>query len=235
MRRLILCLSLLLAGPAFAQAGLSIAPVRLQIAPGSASTSFTVVNPSEESRLLQTRLKRWTRVDGEDRYDDDETLIVTPPLFTLAAQGGSQVVRIGFPVAAVAPAVEQAWRAFVEEVPDAAHPPKPGEVRLTLRFGLPLFVPPARPQRALDWRLVREGGRLSLLAVNGGNVHARFDQLALLLPDGQSLAQWPGPIYVFPGETRAFPVDLPKPGHATLRLSAQGGDGLTERALSLPP
>lgn len=235
MRLPILLFSMLLAGPAFAQAGLSIAPVRLQIAADAQSTSFTVIDSGDEAKLLQTRLKRWTRENGEDRYEDEDTLIATPPLFALAPQGGSQVVRIGFPMPRAAPAIEQAWRVFIEEVPDAAHPARPGEVRLNLRFGLPLFIPPTKPQRSLDWTLQREGGRLQLRAVNRGNVHARFDQLALLLADGQSLAQWSGPLYVFPGETRAFSVELPKPGHATLRLSAQGGDGLTERVLSLPP
>ena len=224
---------------ASAQSGLSVAPIRLQIAPGTSSTSFTATDAGAQPKLLQITIRRWTRVQGEDRYEDSESPIATPPLFHLSPDGGSQVVRIGFVTPPPASAIEQAWRVFLEEVPNEADPPKPGEVRLQLRLGLPLFVPPAAPKHQLDWRLVRQNGQVQLQAANRGNVHERIDQLALHDPGDQpGIAQWPGPLYVFPGETRVFVLDtsrLPdKTAAVTLHLHAQGSGGQTDHALALP-
>lgn len=219
---------------ASALAGLSVAPVRLQIDAGARSTSFTATDTGADPRLVQVTPRRWTRERGEDHYDDDARLIVTPPLFRLSPGGGSQVVRLGFATAAPPSDTEQAWRVFVEEVPDPATRVIPGQVRLQLKLGLPLFVPPLQPRHELAWRLERGATGVALVAENRGNVHARFDRISLRSAAAKAaIIDLPGPLYVFPGETRRFPLAR-APAVAKLRLQTQGGDGPAGRDLALP-
>lgn len=234
MRRYLVAAAFGLAASA-AQAGLAVAPVRLQIDPGTLSTSFTATDNGADDKLLQVSIRRWTREAGEDRYADDDTLIVTPPLFRLGANGGRQVVRVGFVLPPSASPIEQAWRVFVDEVPNDARPPPPGQVRLQLRLGMPLFVPPALIRRTVEWRLERGSSGLQLVVENRGNVHARFDHIELRAAGvRQPVVALSGPAYVFPGEARRWPLGAARVTHGALRLRTQGGDGMAERDLTLP-
>src|SRR5579859_8032130 len=144
-----LCL-MLCAGLGTAQgASFSVSPVRLELAPGQASTSLKVSNEGDEAKLLQVSVLKWTRRNGEDQYEPDDQnagLIVTPPLFQVSPEGGSQLVRIGFRKPPAAGPAEQAWRVIVEEVPKAAVPGAEGTatgagtIKMRLRINLPLFL-----------------------------------------------------------------------------------------------
>jgi fimbrial chaperone protein len=204
--------------------GVSVSPIRLELAPGQAATSLTVSNDTDEPRVMQVTVLRWTRENGEDRYQDagDSDPIVTPPLFQLAPHG-SQVVRLGFVQPHAAPATEQAWRVYVEEAPQAAPAPGPGQgIALRLRIGVPLFLEPASRRQALHWEAGPATGQLlHLRARNDGNVSERIDNLALAGKSGPA-GKLSGPLYIFPGEHRVLDVPLNGAPAMPLRLQAKG-------------
>lgn len=198
------------AGLSPARAGtFSVSPIRLDLAPGQASTAVTVSNQGDDSKLVQVSVLRWTRDGGQDHTSPDDSLIVTPPLFQLAPGGGSQVVRIGFPQPPPAAPVEQAWRVIAEEVQSQAPvgaAASGSSINLLLRISLPLFLAPATPHQSLHWEgSVDAAGKLHLVASNSGNVSERLDELVVNAADGKTrLGRQPGPIYIFPGERRVL-------------------------------
>src|SRR5690606_1737100 len=115
-----------------------------------------VLNLGSEPVIIHQSLVSWTQVDGENVYVPTDNVISSPPIFTLPG-GESQVVRIGL-VATADSSVEQAYRAFLQEVPP--QPTDDGQtVQIALRIGIPVFVAPATATTpALDWALEDRGG-----------------------------------------------------------------------------
>jgi fimbrial chaperone protein len=207
-----------------AQAGsFSISPIRLDLASGQGATALTVSNEGDDAKLIQVSVLRWTREGGEDRTANDDTVVVTPPLFQLAAKGGSQVVRIGFASPPAPLSTERAWRVIAEEVqPSAAESGAGASINLRLRISLPLFLAPSQPHQDFHWEGgVDAAGKLRLIAVDNGNVSERLDEVVVNAADGHRLGHLPGPIYVFPGEHRVLEVataERVKPGPVKLQL-----------------
>lgn len=196
--------------------GLTVAPVRLGLAPGQRSTSISVGNAAAQAQTVQVEAFRWTRVDGEDRYEPGPELLVNPPLFELAP-GASQLVRVGLRAPANEGA-ERAYRIFLQEVP-RERPLGGAQLNMVLRIGIPVFIGVSGAAPALDWRLRSAGaGKVEIALANRGRAHARVFDLKL------ADAAAPGFAYVFPGETYRWTLDAPA-GASTLGLSAQTDEG----------
>ena len=219
--------------------GFSVNPIRLELKPSQNATSLTVQNFNAEPLLLQVRVYRWEHKDREDVLTDvagNDAPLVTPPLFRLAADGGSQVIRIGFQRPA-APSEEQRWRVIVEEVPSntaAAVADAPIAVTMHVRVSLPLLQVPPTVRQDLHWTLQRStAGEVQLTAENLGTVTERLDEIRLGPADDDS-TRVSGPLYVFPGERRAFDLkpDVVLPS-GNVRLSVQGTPRPLMRELQL--
>lgn len=218
----LLLLLVLSAAPLQGWAGaFSVNPVRLEMASSQSTTALTVGNFGTEPMLVQVRVYRWTHSGSEDVLTEvgREAPMITPPLFQLVPNGGSQVVRIGFQKPYAPPDEERQWRVIVEEVPkstntasappaDAAafpgSPTAPVAVSLRLRVSLPLLQRPTTIHQELLWTLEPSvEGRLELTAQNLGSVTERVDEIRLG-PAGDKSCRLSGPFYVFPGERRSF-------------------------------
>jgi len=223
-------LALCMAGAAGA-ASFTVSPVRITLAPGSATDSLTVRNNGSEPAVVQLEPLRWSLRDGVDVQEPTRELLATPPIFTLAP-GASQIVRVGLRGRGPDPVTEIAYRLLLKEVPSAL-PAGASGIHMALRINLPVFVQPlsaARP--SLQWQARREGG-LRLSARNDGNVHL---QLLGLRVDG---VEWPLPAasgYLLPGQTRTWPVDPKAPAGTTLRLVARtdGGELASDVVVTAP-
>ncbi len=170
------------AAQAAAPGGIAVIPVRVDLAPARTTSSLQVSNGTDAERRFQIEALRWTRVDGEDRFEPAEELVVNPPLFRLKA-GAAQVVRVGM-LDAVPAAVEGAYRIYISEVPDGTAPPD-NQLRVLMRFGVPVFVAPqAAVQPALQWSARHGADGYALTARNAGNAHER--RASLVVRDADS-------------------------------------------------
>ncbi len=222
--------------------GFSVNPTHLELKPAQAATALTIANYNDAPLFMQVRVYRWQHKDGTDILSEvgNDAPLVTPPLFKLSPGGGSQVVRIGFQKSSAPRNEERQWRVIVEEVPkplrasnegasndsdqrmDSAPNPTPISVAIHVRVSLPLFERPTLVRQDLQWSLARSGDGLVLTAENLGTVTERLDDISLSSKDKQDARQ-PGPLYVFPGERRAFEMhpDVVLPA-GTVHLSVQG-------------
>lgn len=203
-------------------AELSIVPLRLDLSAGRDIAALTLTNRGAQPVIMQLSLRRWTMVDGEDVYAPTEDLIATPPVFEVQA-GEKQVIRVGY--RGNPPAEhELAYRLFLEQVPPDAELGEDRAVRVTLRFGVPVFVQPELPvNHAMEWDLESAGtDQVRLLARNVGNTHYRLTRLRLSTPDGSSIAETEGVFYLLPGSRREWALTKLRPTTpGTYRLTAE--------------
>ncbi|HXG29354.1 MAG TPA: fimbria/pilus periplasmic chaperone [Nevskiales bacterium] len=197
------------------QAGqFNVSPVKVTLPARAKATSVTITNNGRKPLALRIRLYAWDKHEGEDRLQAAEDLLVTPPILKLEP-GRAQIVRIGRPAEIPVPAVEKAYRLVVSELP------LPGEgqaestlaLRSLLEISVPVFVPPARPDKRLEWTL-QPGPQPAAATVsvrNAGTVHSKLTRLRLLDAGGQLLAESQKMLYALPQQQARTPLLLSRP------------------------
>ncbi|HEY0113983.1 MAG TPA: fimbria/pilus periplasmic chaperone [Allosphingosinicella sp.] len=168
--RSLLAAAALIAGAAPAAAGtLQVDPISVEVTADRKVASLKIKNEEASPVVIRAYALTWNQVDGEDRYEESNALILSPPIFTIKG-GATQVVRIGLRSPAAA---GKAYRLIVEEVPQAA---PDGGVRVALRLNLPLFAMlPQGRQTDIAWSARKDGSNWVLEAANGGQGWVRID------------------------------------------------------------
>lgn len=199
-----------------------IAPVRLTLSPQQRTSILTIRNDSKQASIMQLELAAWTQDNGQELYTPTREILATPPIFTIPA-GGKQIVRVGL---RRKPDLqnELAYRIFITEVPAAST--KAGEVKIALRFGIPVFVAPnAKAANAsLQWYATRiKPQQLRVEAVNRGNMHVQIVAFTLKAADGQLVAKHEGMSYLLAKQSRQWQLAASQlPAQAsTLQLLAR--------------
>ena len=203
------CLAIALAalGAATAFAGsFGVAPTRVDLGRGARSSLIEVSSDDTRKLSFQARLSRWQQdAAGKDEYAESQDLIFFPPLFSVNP-GDKRVIRVGLK-AGEPIATETAYRLFIEEIPEPSPATSGSEVKVVLRFGVPIFIAPAgaKPEFVVE-AVEPVAGKVSMRVRNAGNVSAKFETVKILR-EGAVLAEATG-WYVFPGVTRTFEVPL---------------------------
>lgn len=217
LRRVVLAAFLawcFLAGLPAAAATFKVSPIQIYLSPGRTTELLAVENQSSESVRLQVTAFGWTQSPrGDIELAPTEDVVFFPALLTLEP-GKERKIRIG--VSKPAGAVERTYRVFVEELPPLEKPSESGnrsEVKVLTRFGVPIFVQPAKVTKSgaiEDGRL--EAGIVKFRVKNTGN--AAFSLLSVHVvgagADGKSTfesqaAGW----YVLAGGERLYEITVP--------------------------
>jgi fimbrial chaperone protein len=223
---LLILVACAISGAAWA-GSLQLTPLALTLTPQAPVGLFRIRNTGADSTYVHVQGFRWHQQGAEERLVRDHTLVASPPAFELTA-GAAQTVRVG--LIDVSPGtVEQAWRLFFQEVPDAQQT-RPLEV--ALRLSVPVFLRPldAEPQ-PLEWEARGlESGRIRLTVRNPGMVHHKLLAIRPLHVE-QPLPGGP-PYYLLPGSTWSWQLPLLTPGTDGLRLDIRDTEGV--RRITLP-
>lgn len=149
---------------------LTVDPIMVEIDQQHLTATVTIHNVDQAPVTIHAYALGWTQRGGEDVYDDEAPVIVSPPVFTIPA-GGAQLVRVGMRRAGGEP---HAYRLMIEEVPEAT----PGTgIRVAIRLNLPLYTMMS-PGAASDiaWSAWQDGDRRWVLeAANSGAGYVRVD------------------------------------------------------------
>jgi len=239
---LILLTSLLVHSGALAGA-FQISPIRLNLSGKAPIAVLKVRNESAESSVMQLKVMSWSQSGNEDIYTPTEEVLATPPIFTVPP-GGTQIIRVGLRRKANA-RHELAYRLFLQEVPTAKVAAPDGQVKVALRFGVPIFLAPASqklPKPVLDWRvLLAEPNALRIEAVNRGNAHVQITGIGIHAPEGgPPLAAHRGMDYVLPQQGRHWqvpvnPLQPLQPPGTPLKILAQTDAGEFHADVALEP
>lgn len=231
MLRVILFAVACLAVPADA-AEFSVSPIRVELPRGARSAAVSVANEDERPLRMQLRLMEWTQDgEGKDLYRESDELIYYPRLMSVPPRD-KRLVRIG--VKAPAGAAERTYRLYIDELPGVADGelrPAVSGVSFTIRFALPVFVPPLEPSlRGAIESITLRDGKLNVAVRNPGNLSFRIASVAAR---GEAFAAEAGGWYLLAGATRVHTLDIPAEACRRLRrldvtvkadkLSLEGG------------
>lgn len=212
---------------ASANAGsLSVSPVTIEVPAADVAAVAKVQNPSASPATAQLRVFRWTQVDGVEKLEPSDDVVVSPPLAQLAP-GAEQTIRIMLAGGAKASS-EQSYRLFVDELPPPRSPTK-ASVAVVVRLALPVFFGTDKSARSsLDWRLDLHGSKPALIVSNEGGRRARIANLVLRDKAGNSVEVARGLAgYVLSRSIKRFelPRDALKLAHGSIAVSAQSDLG----------
>jgi len=188
----------------------SINPVSLSLSGKRASSLLTLKSNGTEPVRVQITAYEWSEArDGTAKLEPTEDLLVFPPIATLAP-GASRAIRIG--TAAPQGIVEKSYRIYIEEMPPEESKPKPGEVRVLSRFGIPVFLAPIKPSPELKLETVGvTEGHVRLTIANAGNVHARLESVVIRALDASGAPLFTKEVkgwYLLAGGLRSYDVPL---------------------------
>jgi fimbrial chaperone protein len=213
-----------------------VTPTRVDLDRNAKSAIIEVMNDDDAKLAFQAKLYEWHQSpDGRDEYVESQDLIYFPQLFTVNPKN-KRIIRAG--LKGPPSDVEKAYRLFIEETPEPEKgAPSGAQVRVVLRFGVPIFVAPASPSRKVEIESAGAArGKVLLTVRNVGNQSLRFEEF-LVQRDGATLAQANG-WYVLAGARRVFeiPIDPARcPLSGSLEVVASGQGTTLKRSLDAAP
>lgn len=209
-----------------AAAQFSVSPLLLNLPADKLAAPLTLGNQGSQAVTVQTELVSWNQDSGEDAFSAATGMVVSPPIFSIAA-GANQVVRVGRLKRGAAPQRELAYRIRLAEVPPEALV-KENAVATVMQISLPVFVTPADKKAAAVLEvtaLMQANGDLRLKVGNSGLIHGKLTRL-ILMQDGKLLAERALNYYVLAGAKRelAWPGALKaaQPGAVELKVQLEG-------------
>lgn len=204
-----------------------IAPVVVEISPTRRVASITVSNSDDKAISFQSQVLSWKQVDGVERYEQTDQLIVVPPIAEIAA-GGSQVFRV---TTRLPPGPQEvAFRLILEDVTQVVAPAAATDamqVVLRVNHSLPVFfaaasTPSAAPRVSACGAAPRSG-RGCIRIENTGNRHVVVKSLALASGDWH--LDLPASTRVLASAWKQWEFDLPDNLHGDLSVSAETSSG----------
>jgi P pilus assembly chaperone PapD len=114
-------LIVLLTGRAAGAQSLSVLPVNILLQPGQRATTLTVTNQGNRETAIQVRAYAWSQPDGDDQLTTSDSVVVSPPLASIAP-GATQVVRLILRLPPSSADREATYRILVDQIPPAAEP-----------------------------------------------------------------------------------------------------------------
>lgn len=150
---------------------LQVAPVLLQVDAPGAATTVTLRNNGPKPITVQVRVFRWAQDAGQEHFDPTTDVVASPPAIELRPDQDYvlRVVRVTQrPIER-----EEAYRLFIDELPDTQ--PHPRTIDFVVRHAIPLFFD-AQGHSApeLTWRMTQTGRGVTLTAINDGDGRVRL-------------------------------------------------------------
>lgn len=188
-----------------------VSPIRLDLDKGARTGVVAVSNEGDTPLEFQARVMLWSQdAAGRDHYEDTEALVYFPRQLRVPPHE-KRVVRIGYRNPALKQ--EQAYRLFIEEIPEAKRRSDRSSVHVAIRFGVPVFVrPPSAEVKARIASLAVKDGRVEATARNAGTVHFRITGVRFRALGADGAVKWDQTTqgwYLLPGAQRGYGAELP--------------------------
>lgn len=226
------------AAPLAYAAGFGVSPIRLDFDAAVKTGAITVNNDDSQRLSFQLKLVEWSQdAKGQDQYKESKDLIFFPQILAVEPQD-KRIIRLG--TKSPPPEIERTYRLFIEELPSSGADkakPKGTQIAVKLRFGVPLFVAPARPKLAGEIEdLTLAKGEIRLRVRNTGNQSFRFEKIHARAGD-TVLGEVDG-WYLLAGAARAYSIKLDAAAcakAAAIELSLEAGELKLKRGIEATP
>jgi fimbrial chaperone protein len=229
----------LLAVPNLAKASWRVVPIRIDLDARNKTGSVKVINEGDTQLRFQLKAARWYQDEAaKDQYEETKELVFFPRILTIPP-GEERLVRAGFKVPASD--TEKTYRLFIEQIPENT-PTSAAQVSILIRFGVPVFSAPLKPEARGDLKVSGiKGQNLELELDNTGNVNFQVHSIAVKGFDAgdneafsESIKGW----YLLTGHKRVHTIKLPTDICQTskkLEISVQADKFDLNRVIKLGP
>jgi fimbrial chaperone protein len=197
--RPLLAAALCVAASPAAASTLRVDPIKVEISADRKIASIRVENEENVPVAVRSYCLAWSQPGGEDKYEESDALIVSPPVATIAP-GATQVIRVGLRPGTPS---RGAYRLIVEEIPPAE---TGGGIHVALRLSLPLYVSLAsREPSRLRWRsFQRPDHSLVVEAANPTDGYVRAEAADIAAATGLKPSSIPGFAVILPNSKRQW-------------------------------
>lgn len=187
-----------------------VVPIRIDLDVRNKTGSVKVINEGDTLLRFQLSASRWVQDDeAKDHYEETNDLIFFPRILSVPPKE-ERMVRTGFKVPGTD--AERAYRLFIEQIPEKT-PSSAAQVSILIRFGVPVFSAPLKPEAAWDVSDIAVGGKeVSFEIVNKGNVNLQIHSVSARGLDvsgkelfAESAQGW----YLLTGHSRNHSIPLP--------------------------
>jgi fimbrial chaperone protein len=208
-------------------AQLRVEPVLLDLTAPAAAATLTLRNDEDEEATIQTRVMRWSQIDGVESLEAATDVVASPPSVKLAPRA-DYVVRV-VRVAKTPVRGEESYRVLVDQLP-RTNAKQTRAVNLLIRQSIPVFfrardVTDAR----VSWSLKTVSGKPHIVASNAGDERLRIANLRLKDAAGATVSFGNGLIgYVLGRSSMSWPLPKAPPGFGTrgsLSVTAETNKG----------
>jgi len=160
----------------------------VELGSGAKTGLVKISNVDVHPLQLQVRLFRWTSgAQGESLYEESDDLVFYPHLLEIQPKE-ERLIRAG--IKQPATHEEKSYMLFIEEIPQSqkktlgneslAASAKGMKVAVAVRFGVPVFVLPVKPEfNAEVSQISVDKGVLALTVKNTGNTHLVIPEIQL--------------------------------------------------------
>ena len=206
---------------------LTVDPILLELPEDAPAGALNLHNDDDVPVNVQTRVERWTEVDGVEKLEPATDVVSSPPIVKLAPKA-SYVVRV-VRLSKAPIQGEESYRVLVDQLPSASTPSS-SAIKLLIRQSIPVFFRSRqiRPPD-VDWSLGRAAGRLVLTAANAGDERLRIASLRLKDGAGREVSFGNGLVgYVLGHSSIAWTLPPHTPSFGATRpvsLSARTNEG----------
>jgi fimbrial chaperone protein len=193
-------------------AQMSVAPIRVEFAPGKTSHSVALTNDSARPMVMQPTVFLWKQTGTEEQLTPTRDILAAPPIIEIAP-GQKQTIRLALREPASIDQ-ERQYRLILREVPSTDVDGNAVTLKFALSLSLPMFVVPTRTSAVSKLTATSSftsaaagatSGALSLHVANAGNGHSQITAVAVQTEDGRKVDSRTL-TYVLPGGTRRIEI-----------------------------
>jgi fimbrial chaperone protein len=165
---------------------LTVTPIVLELNAPSAAGTLKLHNDENVEVVVQTRIFRWSQIDGKESLLDTTDVVASPPIITLHPHSDYtvRIVRLlKNPVRG-----EEGYRIMIDQLPNWRNQPT-GRINVLIRQFIPVFF---REQQVIvpnvDFFINHTGQSLLVVAKNSGDEHMRIASLHLHDSSGETIS-----------------------------------------------
>lgn len=217
-------------------AQLRVEPVLLEMNAPAAAGSLTLRNDEDIAVAVQTRVFRWSQVDGKEILEPTTEVVASPPAVTLTP-GAEYVVRV-VRVTKQPVRGEESYRVIVDQLPNLQRQ-QVRAVNLLIRQSIPVFFRARQLNVSnVSWSLAYLGDKLVIVATNSGDERLRIASLSLRDAAGRTISFGKGLVGYALGQS-SMRWEAPEPPRGfgaggSVSIAAETDKGPIRAAVSAP-
>lgn len=188
----------------------SVTPIMLTFDGNTKSGVININNDEDKKLQVQMKAFEWTQDEkGQDHYVESKDILFFPKIMGIEKKE-QRILRAG--ITGPGGNKEKTYRLFIQEIPEAGQKSNETQIRVAIRFGVPIFVKPQKEEiRGKIDKIALGEGKIQTVVRNTGNSHFVIQSILIKGADregketfSKELSGW----YLLAGSARSYETPL---------------------------